>query len=143
MSRASYCIGPILEKAILVKIQREGLRKASNDSPIEWFKRQYCLRSRHVRQSRRIPVRKQVGQFCTTILKTGVFLNLYRDALFFILRSPKMDKSNDLFDETNVIFEYTREEAIDDGFLVPVGRIGNQSGVARCGLRGMSDPGTS
>ena len=61
MSRASYCIGPILEKAILVKIQREGLRKASNDSPIEWFKRQYCLRSRHVRQSRRIPVRKQVG----------------------------------------------------------------------------------
>ena len=40
-----------------------------------------------------------------------------------------MDKSNDLFDETNVIFEYTREEAIDDGFLVPVGRIGNQSVV--------------
>lgn len=38
-----------------------------------------------------------------------------------------MDKNNN--DEPEVIYAYTREQAIEDGVLVPVGTAGNQSVV--------------
>lgn len=46
MSRTRYSIKPILEAAILEKIKREGLMKAQQDSPLEWYIRSYCLRPR-------------------------------------------------------------------------------------------------
>ena len=46
MPRTRYSIKPILKAAILEKIQREGLTKAPNDDPIDWYKRTYCLQPR-------------------------------------------------------------------------------------------------